>query len=178
MIVASVRPWKEFLAVRMSRLMNSLIRCHNDAMIKFASPTVTEQRFGQALKVPKLWCLKAPVALYEVVVTCVTPEGRPHPHRLEGPHCRDGICVMRGGNTRELSYTLFNIGKIIKVPALNIHLAGRKFSKVRPKEETLKDIISSKHSEVLEIPFKPPFKLRPVDEKQVKASGTSHFCSG
>jgi len=143
----------------MLSLVRSLIRSRRDRKIRFASPIVTKQRFGQVLKVPplRIHCVNT-VALYEVVITCVTPEGRPHPHRLEGPHCRDGICVMRGGNIKELSYTLHNIGTIIKVPALNIHLAGSKFSKVRPKEETLKDIISSNHSEILEIPFKPELK--------------------
>jgi len=135
----------------MSRLMNSLIRCHNDAMIKFASPTVTDQRFGQALKVPKLWCLKAPVALYEVVVTCVTPEGRPHPHRLEGPHCRDGICVMRGGNIKELPYAL----SITHTPHVRTHLAGEKFKKVTLKNKSLKNILFGTTSTLLDYYFCP-----------------------
>lgn len=168
----------------MSRLMRSIVKAHNDHMIQFVGPTVTEQRFGQVLKVPKLWCLKAPVALYEVVVTCVTPEGRPHPHRLEGPHCRDGICVMRGGNSKELSYVMnrLHIGTFKPVPGLKIHLAGEKYKQVRRIRRTFKSAFTSRDTMldylINPILFLAPreimkvagIKVKPVDEKGVKAS--------
>ena len=147
----------------MSRLVRRVVKRHNDFMIRFASPTVTEQRFGQALKVPKLWCLKAPVALYEVVVTCVTPEGRPHPHRLEGPHCRDGICVMRGGNIKELPYAL----SIRHTPHVRTHLLGEKFKRVTLKNKSLMNVLFGTTNTLIDYYFCPFRFFIPREEIEV-----------
>ena len=78
------------------------LRCMRSVALSLANQPVQLQQFGQPFVVPtiKLWGYKGP---YEVVVACVTPDGKAHPHGLEGQHCREGLCVFRGGGKDLLS---------------------------------------------------------------------------
>jgi hypothetical protein len=82
--------------------------------LELANQPIQLQRFGASMVVPRLR-LRGYVGQVEVVVTLVTPDGRPHPHRLEGPGCTDGLCYWQGGQedavTRHLksAYSGYNL---------------------------------------------------------------------
>ena len=67
-----------------------------DIKPKFSNQPIQLHNFGSSFIVPRI-LIPGYFGPYEVVVTCLTSEGRPHPHSLEGPGCREGICVFKGG---------------------------------------------------------------------------------
>jgi len=64
------------------------------------------QRLGAPLHLPPLHLRGPAVVVWEVVVACITPRGRPSPHRLAGAGCTEGVAVYRGADRRALSQYL------------------------------------------------------------------------
>ena len=144
--------------------------------IRFRDATERNQRFGGPLVLPRLFipphaAKYTPVILWEVVIACVTPDGRPHPHNLVGPGCKDGVCIITGGDEEKLAMYLCP-PVFHDVPGLNLKHAGPRLSRVRPKldspQATLKTTVQGAlFGNLIDISG---LKIRPVDERQAKAS--------
>ena len=77
-------------------------RCLMMTRLTFLDQPDPVHEFGKTFRLPKL-VLENYSGPYEVVITLVTPEGKPHPHRLVGQHCKEGICIFQGGEKDALS---------------------------------------------------------------------------
>ena len=108
----------------------------------------------------------------QVVVACVTPDGRPHPHNLVGPGCKEGVCVATGGDEGELAHFLCPPSRY--VPGLNLKHAGPKLSRVRPKLEPLQRSMKTALKATLVgnigIIDITGLKIKPVEEREAKRS--------
>merc|ERR1719184_701591 len=76
----------------------SLIRTSRDAVrVSLANQPEKTQSFGSTFEMPTI--LVKGGWKWQVMVTAalVTEDGKPHPHRLEGPHCKQGVFVYQTG---------------------------------------------------------------------------------
>ena len=122
----------------------------------------------------KLKCQYPSIQLYyaQVVIACVTPDGRPHPHNLVGPGCKEGVCVANGGDEEELAFYL--IPPVRDVPGLNLKHAGPKLSRVRPTltplGKSIKSAVKATFVGNIGLIDIPGIKIKPVERGQAKAS--------
>ena len=103
------------------------------------------------------------------MIACVTPSGRPHPHNLVGPGCKEGVCIATGGDEGLLG--LYLCPPVKHVPGLNLKHAGPKLSRVRPKLDGGFRKISLAETYIVgnRIDIS-GLKIKPVEERQAKAS--------
>ena len=103
------------------------------------------------------------------MIACVTPDGRPHPHNLVGPGCKDGVCIATGGDEGMLAFYL--CPPVRDVPGLNLKHAGPKLSRVRPKlDGGFRKLSLTETFIVGNMIDISGLKIKPVEERQAKAS--------